>query len=65
MRKATAGILSAGALFMAAAASPATAAPNERACAHDKPHGTQRAHMTVPHRNEQAHRSIPHFCDDH
>ena len=62
MRKVLAGTLSGAALLAASVASPAAAAPNERACAHAKPHGTERAHMTVPHRNVQAHRSIPHFC---
>ena len=64
MRKRLVGTLSGATLFVAAVASPAAAAPNERACAHE-PHGTERAHATVPHRNqgtEQAHRSIPHFC---
>ncbi len=67
MRKKLAGILSGSALFVAAVASPAAAAPSERAC-HERPsgaqHGTQHAHRTVPHRNERAHQAIPHHCDD-
>ena len=62
MRKAAAGILSGAALFMAAVASPAMAAPNERACDNPQPHGTERAHQTVPEENHRAHMSIPHFC---
>ncbi|MDQ4048401.1 MAG: hypothetical protein M3131_03335 [Actinomycetota bacterium] len=62
MRKAVAGIASAGAFVLAAGASPAMAAPNERACENAQPHGTERAHMTVPERNQQAHERIPHFC---
>ena len=67
MRKAAAGILSAGALLTAAVASPAAAQPagepNERACENAEPHGTVRAHATVPERNHRAHMAIPHFCD--
>lgn len=62
MRKFLVGAASASALLLATA-TPAVAAPNERACANG--HGTQHAHATVPHEtrgNEQAHRSIPHFC---
>ena len=68
MRKAVAGIISGGALFMAGVATPALAVPNDRACQNDKPHGTQRAHGTVPHEtagHHQAHMSIPEFCGGH
>ena len=68
MRKALAGSMSGGALLTAAVASPAMAAPSERACANPQPHGTERAHTTVPHRtagNDQAHASIPHYCGHH
>jgi hypothetical protein len=60
MRRTLAGVFSAGALLLAAA-TPAAAAPNDNACAHE-PHGTERAHQTVPERNHQAHHSIPHYC---
>ena len=60
MRKVLTAAVSAGALMLATA-TPAAAAPNERACANG--HGTHVAHMTVPHANHQAHMSIPHFCE--
>jgi uncharacterized low-complexity protein len=63
MRKVLAGAASAGALLLATA-TPATAAPNPRACANGA-HGTEVAHATVPHEtrgNMQAHASIPHYC---
>lgn len=55
----------AGTALCAAAASPASAKPNENAC-HERPngasHGTVHAHHTVPHKNHQAHSSIPKRC---
>lgn len=63
MRRILVGALSAGALFVAGPVSSAVAEPNEQACAHTGPHGTQVAHQTVPEDNHQAHMSIPHFCD--
>ena len=59
MKKILAGTATSAALFLAAAA-PAAAAPNKRACANG--HGTQHAHATVPHANHQAHASIPYHC---
>ena len=62
MRKAVAGVISGGALLLA---SPAMAAPNERACMAAQPHGALRAHATVPHEtagHHQAHASIPYHC---
>ncbi len=61
MRKVLLGAACAGALLGGPAATAASAAPNERACANG--HGTQHAHATVPHANHQAHMSIPHYCE--
>ena len=66
MRKHLASALTGGVLLATSVASPAAAAPNERAC-HERPsgasHGTVHAHHTVPHTSHQAHMSIPRVCD--
>lgn len=64
MRKSLVATLS-GAVVFLGAASPAAAAPSDRACGngpHGTSHGTVHAHHTVPHTNHQAHDSIPEYC---
>lgn len=64
MRKVMAAIASAAVLVLGAA-TPAAAAPNERACENGM-HGTAVAHDTVPHKtegNHNAHMRIPHYCE--
>lgn len=60
MRKVSAGLLSATALFFMGVVSPAAAAPPAGECRG----GTHQAHMSVPHNshgNENAHARIP-YC---
>lgn len=62
MRKILIAGVSASALLLTSA-TPAIAAPNERAC--ENGHGVLVAHSKVPKKtqgNHQAHQSIPAFC---